>query len=479
MKPTGLVSGNSLRNKIGNEVVQVGHARKDWEFGMNLSMYDSNPIEGAFIWQYWDAVYDKADANKIKLLARFTTDTHFQAWSRTVPAWIQADSDLYFEASNNPANEPQHRSFTTRVPRYANPRVRANRKAFLKAFHDRYQNRPSFWKVDASLGGFSGEGHTASNGFQNAQFDMRGSWRWDYLADYVEVFGAENVVMIANQDTEGITKAVDAGIIYYRRDGIGAPYQMKELESWRTGVDGFQGALDRGGLLAEPWDQLKLWPGNSNVQQDFMLTAVQLVKLNCILFFNMDQEIPQQFIDNGFWPYLTTHFAEVNQGQEPAPIEPPAGDGGGTAPDEYQFHVEVYGGQVKRVVYGGSFETIELPDYDVDQSFVDEEVIPIPIVNGQRWNPRVEMRSTTGSDEWVIDPEKPDGQDLAMSFHCQGRDEATVTFDGYHEPAQGEYVTKEEFGAYWSEAMARIVQLEQGKADKVHTHEADVKVTLS
>lgn len=479
MKPTGLVSGNSLRNKIGSEVCQVGHPRKDWELGTNLSMFDSNPAEGVFDWRYWDAVFDKADAAEIELLCRFTTDTHTHAWKQTVPLWIQADSSLYIQASNNPANDPQHQSRTTRVPRYANPRVRANRKAFLKAFRDRYMLRPSYWKIDASLGGFSGEGHTGSHGYQNSQFDMRGDWRWDYLADYVEVFGAENVFMIANQGSEGIYRAVNRGIIYYRRDGIGAKYQMDELMGWVHNVPTFKEALQLGGFLGEPWDQLKDWPGNGSVQQDFMLTANQLVSLNCLLFFNMDQEIPQQFIDNGFWPKLKAHFATVNDPSQPG--DPPPGDGGtpDPTPTPFQFPVTIRGGEIVRAVFGG-----DIPDIVFDPG-TTETVIPIPIVNGVRWNPRVIMRADVDPDrvylpgaiadpdEWTIEPAEPSGNDEELSFHTRGRDYAVVTFEGYEEPDPTpdppEYVTMEELEAY-KRIVSGYLDVMKGRVARLEAH---------
>lgn len=330
MKPTGLVSGNSIRNKLGNETCEIAHVRKDWSLGMDLAMYNSNPAEGQFDWTAWDAVFAKAKANGVRLLVRPTTDTHTHNWQLTVPKWISSNNELYIAGSNADGSK------NTRVPKYSHERVFQNKKAFLQAFHDRYAHLYEFWKIDASRGGFSGEGHTASHGYNNAQFGMDNrNVTYRYVMAHIDIFGAENCVGFANDDVEGIARHLAMGFTYFRRDGIGAPYQMNQLVSWLVNVPGFAGALDDGGFIAEPWNRLQVWPGDPDVQQDFMLTANQLVSLNCILFFNMDNEIPQQFIDNGFWPKLQAHFATVNN---------PGGDGGGdggTEPTDPELEARV------------------------------------------------------------------------------------------------------------------------------------------
>jgi len=168
---------------------------------------------------------------------------------------------------------------------------------------------------------------------------------------------------------------------------------------------------------------------------------------------------------------------------EPGPVpvpdpEPVPGDGGGPdpVPAEYLFPVEVRGGQVERVVYGGQFDPIELPDYAGGADFVSHHLIPIPIVNGKRWNPRVYPRSLTGSDAWTITPAEPSDNDEPDNFHCEGRPAAVVTFEGYEPepipdptPDPQEYVTREEFADFkirYIETINRVVSDIEGKADK-------------
>ena len=142
---------------------------------------------------------------------------------------------------------------------------------------------------------------------------------------------------------------------------------------------------------------------------------------------------------------LKNWYDYIGVGNVPIPTPTPVP----TPSDSYRFPIKILGGELGSAVFGGPYPTIIYPDG------VNETVVEIPVNLGVRWNPRVFLK---GEGSWTIDPIEPKKNDDAISFHCEGRDYAVVTFDGYEEPS--EPVLTPDPVPDLSEIVARIKRLE-------------------